>query len=88
MESKKNILWINLLKGICMISVYLLHAEQYSGMIWVKSYGYLLQPFYVNAFFFVSGYLLFREWLSIDNSEMMSRESYEKKKLSLFFCVK
>lgn len=67
MESKKNILWINLLKGICMISVYLLHAEVYTGMAWVKSYGFVLQPFYVNAFFFVSGYLLFRKWLSVNN---------------------
>ena len=85
MGNKRNILWINLLKGICMISVYLLHSEQYTGMIWVKSYGYLLQPFYVNAFFFVSGYLLFRKWLSIDNSVMMSRESYWKSLKNLVF---
>ena len=73
MESKKNILWINLLKGICMISVYLLHAEVYTGLVLVKSYGFVLQPFYVNAFFFVSGYLLFRKWLYVNNQLVMDR---------------
>lgn len=45
-----------------MISVYLLHSEAYYGTGGV-SYGFFLQPFYVNAFFFVSGYLMFRKYL-------------------------
>lgn len=86
MENKKNILWINLLKGICIVSVYLLHTEIYIGIAWVKSYGYLLQPFYVNAFFFVSGYLLFRKWLSNDGGwAMMSIENYLNSLNNLFF---
>ena len=85
MESKKNILWINLLKGICMISVYLLHAEVYTGMAWVKSYGFVLQPFYVNAFFFVSGYLLFRKWLYVNNQLVMDRGGYLESLNNLFF---
>lgn len=41
-----------------MIGVYLLHAEAYYGFGDVQ-YGKVFMPFYVNAFFFVSGYLLF-----------------------------
>ncbi len=55
--------WIDAVKAICMIAVYLLHSEAYYG-IGDISYGYVLTPFYVNAFFFVSGYLLFKKYLS------------------------
>lgn len=85
MENRRNILWINLLKGICMTSVYLLHVEAYTGMAWVKSYGFVLQPFYVNAFFFVSGYLLFRKWMSVSGLTMMCRENYLNSLNNLFF---
>jgi peptidoglycan/LPS O-acetylase OafA/YrhL len=53
----KQIYWINTLKAICMISVYVLHSEAYYGAR--VTYGYFLYPFYVNAFFFISGYLFF-----------------------------
>lgn len=56
----KNITWINTLKAICMFSVYLVHSEIYYGINTI-SYGYILQPFYVSAFFFVSGYLFFKK---------------------------
>lgn len=58
----KNIIWINLAKAICMMSVYVLHSEVYYGINSI-SYGHFLQPFYVNAFFFISGYLFFRKQL-------------------------
>lgn len=44
------------------MSVYLIHSEVYYGVNYI-SYGHLLQPFYVNAFFFISGYLFFRKQL-------------------------
>ena len=47
-----------------MISVYILHSEAYYGINNI-SYGHFLQPFYVNAFFFVSGYLFFRKQLQL-----------------------
>ena len=47
-----------------MISVYIFHSEAYYGINNI-SYGHFLQPFYVNAFFFVSGYLFFRKQLQI-----------------------
>ena len=59
---KQEISWINLTKAICMISVYILHSEAYYGINDI-SYGYFLQPFYVNVFFYVSGYLFFKKQL-------------------------
>lgn len=60
--------WVDSIKAVCMIAVYLLHSEMYYGTAGV-SYGYAVQPFYVNAFFFVSGYLFFRKYL---NQQMLT----------------
>ena len=56
--------WIDNVKAICMIGVYLLHSEAYYGYGSVQ-YGVFFRPFYVNAFFLVSGYLLFRKVLNV-----------------------
>lgn len=59
----KNINWINAVRAICIISVFFVHSENY----YYYSIGALnnyIYPFYVNAFFFISGYLLFRKQLS------------------------
>lgn len=61
-NTSKNITWINLLKALCMAFVYLDHSEVYYGINSI-SYGPIFKPFYVNAFFFVSGYLFFRKQL-------------------------
>lgn len=53
--------WIDTLKAVCMICVYLRHSETYYGCSGVM--GYMVNPFYVNAFFFISGYLFFGKWL-------------------------
>ena len=59
---RQRLLWIDLVKAICMISVYLYHCEGYYHF--TGNYlGYWVKPFYVNAFFFVSGYLFFGKWL-------------------------
>ena len=63
MESKKNILWINYLKAISIIGVFAVHCQIYYDY-WLGSINNFIHPFYVNAFFFVSGYLLFRKQLS------------------------
>ena len=60
---KKNIVWINYLKAICVIAVFLVHCELYYGYN-TGVLDHLVHPFYVNAFFFVSGYLLLRKQLS------------------------
>lgn len=60
---KKNIVWINYLKAISIIAVFLVHCELYYGYN-TGVLDHLLHPFYVNAFFFVSGYLMLRKQLS------------------------
>lgn len=73
MEAKKNIYWINAVKAFAIIAVFLSHVQ--------AIYGYhigivhrFISPWYVNAFFFVSGYLLFRKQLStplVQQSKML-----------------
>lgn len=60
---KKDINWINAIKAICMLMVYVVHCESYYGQ-WLGHVNVFLHPVYVNAFYFVSGYLLFRKQLS------------------------
>ncbi len=52
--------WINAAKAICMICVFLFHSEFYSPIYGGFSLKTFFDPFYVNAFFIVSGYLFFR----------------------------
>lgn len=57
-----NIFWVDAVKAICMIFVYFAHAEIYTDYT-IMSVNNVFRPFYVNAFFFVSGYLLFsKQW--------------------------
>lgn len=69
----KDIKWINTVRALCMISVYLLHSEFYYGDAGF-SYGYALTPFYVNAFFFVSGYLLFGKYMDSSGAVVFSKK--------------
>ena len=58
-----SIVWIDTVKAVCMICVYLIHSQVYYG-IGDTDFGWMLIPFYVTAFFFVSGYLFFRKYLN------------------------
>ena len=62
-HNKKNIIWINTAKALCMLFVFLYHAEWYLDFRLLKVDGFY-HPFYINCFFFLSGYLLFRKQLS------------------------
>lgn len=62
LNQKKDIYWINALKALCMIFVFFVHCQLYYGTI--LKFNNLIYPFYVNGFFFISGYLLFRKQLS------------------------
>ena len=62
-ESNKSILWINYLKAISIIGVFFVHCNLFYGYD-LHIINRFIHPFYVNAFFFVSGYLLFRKQLS------------------------
>ena len=58
----KRIFWLDGVKAMCMLFVYLQHAQVYTA--WEGFDSMLLgRPFYINAFFFVSGYLFFGKWL-------------------------
>lgn len=61
MSERKH--WIDLTKAICMLGVYLIHSQIYTNSM---DYGALVYPFYVNAFFFCSGYLFFYSKMSDD----------------------
>ena len=62
--ASKSIHWINYMRAISMIAIYLIHAEEFFEYS-VKGLGTFIQPFYVDSFFFVSGYLLFRKQMSV-----------------------
>ena len=61
--SNKDINWINAVKALCIILVFLRHSENYYGFH-LGQIDDLYLTIYVNAFFFVSGYLLFWKQLS------------------------
>ena len=63
MGTPKYINWIDYAKAICIILVYFIHCCNYFG-IKTPEIGALITPIYVNAFFFLSGYLMFEKQLS------------------------
>jgi len=63
MKDKKNIVWINTMKALCIVAVFFVHCQSYYGIA-IGSINQFIHTFYVNAFFFVSGYLLFWKQLS------------------------
>ena len=62
MNDQKNITWINVIKAISLVAVFFVHCQLYYGCI--LTLNRWIYPWYVNAFFFVSGYLLFWKQLS------------------------
>ncbi len=77
-----HLTWIDCLKGSCMICVYLCHSEGYYG-IEGDGMGFWVKPFYVNAFFFVSGYLFFGKWL--EKGRLQIRGGYRQVLRNLLF---
>ena len=58
----ENISWINYVRVICMFFVFFLHTEYRADFYFAGgTFDVFFTPFYVNAFFIVSGYLLFRK---------------------------
>ena len=58
----KNISWINYIRTICMFFVYFYHAENRAHFDFLdRDFDVFYNPFFVNAFFVVSGYLLYRK---------------------------
>lgn len=67
-DSKKSITWINNYKALCIIAVFFVHCQLYYGLTFDCLIDFV-HPWYVNAFFFVSGYLLFWKQLSVPRIE-------------------
>ena len=73
LNQKKEINWINALKALCMIFVFFGHSELYYGY----HIGFIDKfrlTFNVNAFFFISGYLLFWKQLSSPRIDANAKE--------------
>lgn len=60
--------WINWTKVMCMLCVYFFHSMEYTGM-YDFGFSFLYSFFYTDAFFFLSGYLLFSRQLKSPLSE-------------------
>ena len=63
MNESKNLYWINAIKGICMIAVFYVHCMLLCGPR-IEFASAEIHAFYVNGFFFISGYLLFWKQLT------------------------
>ena len=77
--------WIDTLKAICMIGVYIAHTEGFTTGNTMLSKAVL--PFYVNAFFFISGYLLYKKYLKKEIIENFSLTTYKKGVLNSVFKI-
>ena len=60
----ENFFWINAVRGICIILVFFMHSGSYYGFSF-ELVERIISPFYVNAFFIISGYLFFRKLFSL-----------------------
>ena len=89
-NNTKEIDWINVLKAICMIFVYFGHSELFYGE-YIEPADWFRLTFNTNAFFFVSGYLLFWKQLSsprIDaGPKQYIRENMKKTLTNLLFRI-
>lgn len=89
-DYSKDIEWINALKAVCMFLVYINHSEIYYGT-YCSLFGYIYRPIFVNAFFFISGYLLFKKFFSCINIKnvrtLIIRNIYKLIIPTIFFSV-
>ena len=59
----KELDWINCVRAVCILLVYFAHCVAINGFGIPEPLYWLYDPVYVNAFFFVSGYLFFGKQL-------------------------
>ena len=90
MSNNKNLYWINAVKGICMLAVFYVHCMLLYGLR-IDFASSLIHAFYVNGFFFISGYLIFRKQLSFPciGESFIEYVSKDGKKLleNIFFSI-
>ena len=71
----KNISWINYVRTICIFLVFFVHTENRAHFEFLgRGLDVFFRPFYVNAFFTVSGYLLYRKQKLIFQQVKSTRE--------------
>ena len=61
MSTQSRLHWIDTIKAICIICVYFAHCVFFTTDDDILKKA--VAPFYVNTFFFVSGYLLYKKYL-------------------------
>lgn len=72
--NKADIIWIDWVKSICIFFVIYNHVQMFTQLDGFFHIPY--DPFFVNAFFFVSGYLLLSKFISLSECESSTRTNY------------
>jgi|GEM_PF-1481645 len=75
-SQKQNFYWIDSVKGLCMLCVYWMHSEAYCPIVSQFSISSVVSPFYVNAFFIVSGFLFF--YTLVENEQDYAARCWKK----------
>lgn len=55
--------WIDSIRGILMILVYLYHSDVFYGEGHI--YSWIYEPIFLSGFFFISGFLFISNWKKI-----------------------
>ena len=76
--------WIDTLKAICIICVYIAHCESFYSPSYNLS-KLIVSPFYVNAFFFINGYLIVRKYFNNDKIINYSLKEYRDNIKNILF---
>lgn len=74
---KKRLHWVDTAKAVCIICVYIAHTYGFLGKSTAPC-KLLVYPFYVNTFFFISGYLLYKKHLISSSISTYSLNIFKK----------
>lgn len=74
MATANRLHWIDTTKAVCIICVYFAHCAAFTtgNINLIKA----VSPFYVNAFFFISGYLLCKKYLQENTISNFASQTY------------
>ena len=84
--AKKDIRWINYIRAICIIMIYYIHAQEFFEFS-IQGLAKYVFPVYVNAFFFVSGYLMFKKLFPLVSNDNLGEQGKRFLKNILFRLV-
>lgn len=69
----KRLHWIDITKAICMLCVYIGHTGFYTAN--TNLLAYIYAPFFVNSFFFINGYFIFKKLEKSNGIYSLTKES-------------